>query len=72
MGLEAEGRAGTKEKEEKEEKKEEQIMCERIGHRPLWGRCPKRNARGKKRKRMIRKEEKMVEQKSSTYRQTDR
>ena len=71
MGLEAEGRAGTKEKEEKEEK-EEQIMCERIGHRPLWGRCPKRNARGKKRKRMIRKEEKMVEQKSSTYRQTDR
>ena len=72
MGLEAEGRAGTKEKEEKEEKKEEQIMCERIGHRPLRGRCPKRNARGKKRKRMIRKEEKMVEQKSSTYRQTER
>ena len=32
MGLEAEGRAGTKEKEEKEEKKDEQIMCERIGH----------------------------------------
>ena len=31
MGLEAEGRAGTKEKEEKEEK-EEQIICERIGH----------------------------------------
>ena len=68
MGQEAEGRAGTKEKEEKEE----QIMCERIGHRPLRGRCPKRNARGKKRKRMIRKEEKMAEQKSSTYRQTDR
>ena len=44
MGLEAEGRAGTKEKEEKEEKKEEQIMCERIGHRPLRGRCPKRTA----------------------------
>ena len=33
MGLEAEGRAGTKEKEEKEEKNEKQIMCERIGHR---------------------------------------
>ena len=49
MGLEAEGRVGAKEKEEIEEK-EEQIMCERIGHRPLRGRCPKRNARGKKRK----------------------
>ena len=33
-----------KEEEEQEEKeKEEKIphMCESIGHRPLWGRCPK-------------------------------
>ena len=33
------------EKEEEEEKKEEKEkvthMCESIGHRPLWGRCPK-------------------------------
>ena len=42
MGLEAGGRGGTKEEEE-EEKEEEKIphMCESIGHRPLWGRCPK-------------------------------
>ena len=32
------------EEEEEEEKMEEKIphMCESIGHRPLWGRCPKR------------------------------
>ena len=37
-----EGR-GTKEEEEMKEK-EEKIphICESIGHRPLWGRCPKR------------------------------
>ena len=31
------------EEEEEEEKMEEKIphMCESIGHRPLWGRCPK-------------------------------
>ena len=40
MGLEAGGRGGTEEKE-----KEEKIphMCESIGHRPLWGHCPKCN-----------------------------
>ena len=34
---------GTEKKEKKEEKEEEKIphMCESIGHRPLWGRCPK-------------------------------
>ena len=47
-------------------------MCERIGHRPLRGRCQKRNARGKKKRNKMIREEKMVEQKSSTYRQTDR
>ena len=38
------GEAGGAEEEEKEEKKEEKIphMCESIGHRPLWGRCPNR------------------------------
>ena len=43
MGLEAGGRGGAEEKKE-EEKKKEKIphMCESIGHRPLWGRCPKR------------------------------
>ena len=41
MGLVAGGRGGAEEKEE-EEKKKEKIphMCESIGHRPLWGRCP--------------------------------
>ena len=41
MGLEAGGEGGTKKK--KKEMKEEKIshMCESIGHRPLWGRCPK-------------------------------
>ena len=43
MGLEAGGRGGA---EEEEEEKEEKIphMCESIGHRPLWGRCPKDTA----------------------------
>ena len=33
--------------EEKKEEEEEKIphMCESIGHRPLWGRCPKRGRR---------------------------
>ena len=37
------GEGGT-EKKEKEKEKEEKIphMCESVGHRPLWGRCPKR------------------------------
>ena len=32
------------EKKEEEEEKEEKIfyMCKSMGHRPLWGRCPKR------------------------------
>ena len=38
---------GTEKKEEEEEEEEEEEkekiphMCESIGHRPLWGRCPK-------------------------------
>ena len=40
MGLQVEGGTG-KEKEEKEEKEEEKIpLCESIGHRLFWGRCP--------------------------------
>ena len=45
MGLEARGRGDMEEEEKEEEKeKEEKIphMCKSIGHRPLWGRCPKR------------------------------
>ena len=40
-GLGGRGEGGTEKK--KEEEKEEKIphMCESIGHRPLWGRCPK-------------------------------
>ena len=30
-----------KEKEEKEEEEKIPHTCESIGHRPLWGRCPK-------------------------------
>ena len=42
MGLEARGRGGAEEKEEEEEKEEKiPYMCESIGHRALWGRCPK-------------------------------
>ena len=46
MGLEAGGRGGA---EKEEEEKEEKIphMCESIGHRPLWGRCPKRSPFGR-------------------------
>ena len=49
MGLEVWGRGGAEE-EEKEEEEEEKIpyRCESIGHRPLWGCCPKRE---KERKR---------------------
>ena len=38
MGLEV-GGGGTE--EEEEEEKEKIPLCESIGHRPLWGRCPK-------------------------------
>ena len=38
MGLEV-GGGGTEEEEQVEEKIPH--MCESIGHRPLWGRCPK-------------------------------
>ena len=39
---------GRTEKEEKKEKEEEKFpLCESIGHRPLWGRCPKRKERKK-------------------------
>ena len=37
MGLEV-GGGGTE--EEEEEEKEKIPLCESIGHRPLWGRCP--------------------------------
>ena len=47
MGFEAELWAWRLEgeTEEEEEKKEEEkfLLCERIGHRPLRGRCPKGN-----------------------------
>ena len=38
MGLEVGG--GGTEEEEEEEEKEKIPLCESIGHRPLWGRCP--------------------------------
>ena len=38
---------GTKKMEEKEEKEKIPHMCESIGHRPLWGRCPKRTKKWK-------------------------
>ena len=43
LGSESEGGVEEKKEEEKEKEKEEKIphMCESIGHRPLWGRCPK-------------------------------
>ena len=40
MGLEVGG--GGMEEEEEEKEKEKIPLCESIGHRPLWGRCPKR------------------------------
>ena len=40
MGLKAWGRGGTKKEKEKEEEKIPH-MCKSIGHRPLWGCCPK-------------------------------
>ena len=43
--MEASKSGGTEKekKKKKKEKEEEKIshMCENIGHRPLWGRCPK-------------------------------
>ena len=47
MGLEVGGMGGA-EKEEKEEEEEKFPLCESIGHRPLWGRCPKGKERQKK------------------------
>ena len=41
MGLEG---GGDGEEEEGEEGGEISPMCESIGHRPLWGRCPKAEA----------------------------
>ena len=43
MGLEV----GTEEKEEEEKFPH---MCESIGHRPLWGPCPKKG-KGKRKKK---------------------
>ena len=39
---------------EKEEKEEEKIphMCESIGHRPLWSRCPKGGKEGEEKEGM--------------------
>ena len=34
-------RGGTEEEKKEEEKEKTPHMCESIGHRPLWGRCPK-------------------------------
>ena len=36
-----------KEEEEKEEKEKVSHTCESIGHRPLRGRCPKKEKKGK-------------------------
>ena len=42
MGLKVGGGGMEEEEEEEEEKEEEKIpLFESIGHRPLWGRCPK-------------------------------
>ena len=40
MGLEVGG--GGTEEEEEEKEKEKIPLCESIGHRPLWGPCPRR------------------------------
>ena len=42
MGFEGGGQT-----EEKEKEKEKFVLCESIGHRPLWGRCPKRRKSAK-------------------------
>ena len=39
LGFEGEGRRRKEEQEEEEEKISH--ICESIGHRPLWDRCPK-------------------------------
>ena len=36
------GEGGTKKEEEEEEEEKIPHMCESMGQRPLWGRCPKR------------------------------
>ena len=42
-GIKLKAGGGTEKEEKKEEKKEEEKfpLCESIGQRPLWGRCPK-------------------------------
>ena len=47
-----------KKKKKKKEKEKEKIphMCESIGHRPLWGRCPKGKTERKRGKRKKRRE----------------
>ena len=47
LGLEPWGWMEKKKKKKEKEKEEEKIshMCECIGHRPLWGRWPKRGGR---------------------------
>ena len=34
-------RRGWMEKKKKEKEEEKFLLCESIGHRPLWGHCPK-------------------------------
>ena len=42
MGVKARGGTEKEEEEEEKEKEEEKfLLCESVGHRPLWGRCPK-------------------------------
>ena len=36
---------GTEKKDEEKKEEEKFVLCESIGHRPLWGRCPKRTDR---------------------------
>ena len=36
-------------------------MCESIGHRPLWGRCPKRREKTKKKKKNKKKKKRKEE-----------
>ena len=47
MGLETRigaSTGGRTEKKKEKERKEKFPLCESIGHRPLWGRCPKAEA----------------------------
>ena len=47
LGFEGEG---TEEEKKKKEKEKFPHMCESIGHRPLWGPCPKKG-KGKRKKK---------------------